>query len=90
MAGLILAGGYAIGAAIPKISASFTSDVFNVALGITVWLFVVTIVRLAFNQIIVSRDRFTVEVVTDHNWALGLFDGLLYIAVTAAFVSIHG
>lgn len=89
LAGVLLSGGIVVGALIHGKPDNIVIDLIRLGFGLAVWVAIMIATRLAFYAGFVSRERFTSELVTDRNWSIGLVDGIVFLAVTVAFVYLN-
>ncbi len=90
MAGLLVAGGMALGNAVSGQFHSWSADLTSVGLYMLAWLAVMISLRLVVNFVIVPGTRLRRELTDDRNWGVGLVDGALSIAITAVFINLIG
>lgn len=89
LAGLLLSGGIAVGALIGGTFESWAVDLARVGVSLLIWLVLMGLSRLVFYVSVASPSRLATELATEDNWAIGLINGLTFIAFTAAFAAIH-
>jgi hypothetical protein len=88
LAGLLISGGLAVAVAIKGATPSLALEAVNIVESLLIWVALMAITRVAVSLTIVSQARMTSELTTDHNWAVGLLVGFMYVAITAAFIAI--
>ena len=94
LAGFVLSGGIVIGSMLSKQPTTFGEDLKWIALALVGWLVLMALTRMAVMAITwftsLRLAWFPDELGKDNNWAAGLFDGVMFVAITAAFISVVG
>lgn len=90
LSGLILSGGLAVGGAIHGAFSTWYADLMKVGIALAIWAALMFATFLVVNKVVLlSNDLRSSELTVDNNWSVGILHAFMFVATTAAFVSIH-
>jgi uncharacterized membrane protein YjfL (UPF0719 family) len=90
LAGFLVSGGMALGAAIAGESNGWVQDGIDVAYFLGLWFLVVMLVHFVMNRLFLPGTSVRKELINDRNLAAGVIEAVLFIAITLFYIRVRG
>jgi len=90
LAGFLVSGGMALGAAVAGESNGFVQDGIDVMYFLGLWFLVIMLVHFVMNRLFLPGTRVRKELINERNLAAGVIEAVLFITITLFFIRVRG